>query len=370
MRFTGNKQFDFQIERFTSPFMDDPEVLKDRQTIGSHISDFTSWRQWWQDRAYYYEKVGKLRIASSYYKAAMFYLTMEDAEREELYQGFLRNFYASFTDFDYDKDQVPYEKGFLPTLLLKNPKARRTLLVLGGFDGFLEEIAGFFAGMKNTDYNILIFDGPGQGNTISQGLHFSPDFHKPVSAVLDYFHLSSVDAMGLSWGGLLVMEAAAFEKRIRKVIAMDIFYTPMDTLKMSLGKASFSGLSFLLNLRAKPIVNFLINKMAKKAVELRWELNNGYMLTGETNPYDLLVNLKRHNAGRFLPQVTQDCLLLAGKEDHYVPYTRIADIILELTNARSIQANLFTSESGGEEHCQFGHMDLAFREIKHFLDLT
>ncbi|EHJ51568.1 alpha/beta fold hydrolase [Streptococcus macacae] len=368
MVFTGNKQFDFQIERFTSPFTADKEVLEDRKTIGRHIKDFESWHQWWQSRAHHYEKAGKLKIASSYYKAAMFYLTLEDSEREDLYQSFLRTFYASFTDFDYEKDQVPYESGFLPTLLLKNAQAQRTLLVMGGFDGFLEEIASFFTIMKNTNYNILIFDGPGQGNTISQGLHFTPDFHKPVSAILDYFHLNSVDAIGLSWGGFLVMEAAAFEKRIRKVIAMDIFYSSMDIFKMNLGKGSFYGLSALLHLKAKPIVNHLINKRAKKAIDLRWELNNGYMLTGETNPYDLLLNLKRHNSRQYLPKITQDCLLLVGKEDHYVPYTRIADILLGLTSARSIQANLFTKESGGEQHCQFGHMDLAFNEIKHFLN--
>lgn len=367
MMFTGNKQFDFQIQRFTSLYIEDEEVQRDRKEIGSQIVDFNSWKRWWLERASYYEKTGKLNIASSYYKAAMFYLTLEDPDREDIYQSFQRTFYTSFSDFDYERDAVPYQDGYLPTLLLKNPRASKTLLVMGGFDGFLEEIADFFGKMKDTDYKILIFDGPGQGNTISQGLRFTPNFHEPVAAVLDYFKLDQVDAMGLSWGGFLVMQAASMEKRIRKVIAMDIFYSPMDALKMNLGNILFAILSIMINLRAKYLINPIIKQIANNRIDLKWELQNGYMLTGESNPYDLIRNLKNHNVGKYLAQVTQDCLLLVGQDDHYVPYHRIADILLGLTNARSIQVEVFTKKSGGEEHCQVGHMNLAFNEIKYFL---
>lgn len=348
MMFTGNKQFDFQIQRFTSLYIEDEEVQRDRKEIGSQIVDFNSWKRWWLERASYYEKTGKLNIASSYYKAAMFYLTLEDPDREDIYQSFQRTFYTSFSDFDYERDAVPYQDGYLPTLLLKNPRASKTLLVMGGFDGFLEEIAGFFGKMKDTDYKILIFDGPGQGNTISQGLRFTPNFHEPVAAVLDSFKLDQVDAMGLSWGGFLVMQAASMKKRIRKVIAMDIFYSPMDALKMNLGNILFAILSIMINRRAKYLINPIIKQIAN-------------------NRIDLIRNLKNHNVGKYLAQVTQDCLLLVGQDDHYVPYHRIADILLGLTNARSIQVEVFTKKSGGEEHCQVGHMNLAFNEIKHFL---
>ncbi|GIN73386.1 alpha/beta hydrolase [Bacillus sp. J14TS2] len=284
-----------------------------------------------------------------------------------MYAGFIRTFYKSYNDFAFERHKVPYEGAYLPTLLLKNPNAQKTLLVLGGFDGYLEEIASFFKHMKNTDYNILIFDGPGQGNTSSHGLTFIPNFEKPVSKVLDYFSLNEVDAIGLSWGGYLVLRAAAFEKRIKRVITMDIFYSPMDTVRMNLGFLKFMCLSILLRMRADSFINKVINKIAAKDVDMMWKLNNGYQLTGENNPYDLINNLKRHNAKSILRFINQDCLLLAGKEDQYVPYKRLFTIKKGLVNSKKIETKLFTKETGGEQHCQIGRMDLAFNEISNFL---
>lgn len=366
-KFTGNTQFDFQIDRFTSPFLDNTRVLQDREEIGLFIKDFRTWFNWWSDKAKEYEQKDEFKIAASYYKAAMFYLKSDDPEKQIMYDSFIRTFYKSYDDFDFERNKVPYEGSYLPTLLLKNPNAQKTLLVLGGFDGYLEEVASFFKHMKNTNYNILIFDGPGQGNTSSQGLAFIPDFEKPVSKVLDYFSLNEVDAIGLSWGGYLVLRAAAFEKKIKKVIAMDIFYSPMDTLRMNLGFFKFMSLSILLKMKAESVINTVINKIVIKDIDMMWKLNNGYQLTGEENPYDLINNLKRHDAKSILRLINQDCLLLAGKEDQYVPYKRLYTIQKGLTNSKNIQTKLFTKETGGEQHCQVGRMDLAFNEIIKFL---
>lgn len=316
-----------------------------------------------------YEQRNEFKIAASYYKAAMFYLKSDDPEKQKMYKNFIRNFYKSYDDFDFERDKVPYEGSYLPTLLLKNPNAQKTLLVLGGFDGYLEEIASFFKPLKNTGYNILIFDGPGQGNTPSQGLVFTPNFEKPVSTVLDHFSLNEVDAIGLSWGGYLVLRAAAFEKRIKKVITMDIFYSPMDTLKINLGFLKFTCLSILLRMNAKSVINKFINKIATKDIDMMWKLTNGYQLTGEKNPYDLINNLRRHNAKSILKLINQDCLLLAGKEDQYVPYKRLYTIQRGLSNSKYIQTKLFTKKTGGEKHCQIGRMDLAFNEIIKFLKI-
>jgi pimeloyl-ACP methyl ester carboxylesterase len=365
--FTGNKQFDFQIDRFTSPFLDNPCVRQDRKEIGSFINDFHTWFYWWSNKAKEYEQNNEFKIAANYYKAAMFYLKKDDPEKQMLYDSFIRNFYKSYDDFDFERKEVPYEGSYLPTLLLRNPNAQRTLLVLGGFDGYLEVVASFFKYMKNTDYNILLFDGPGQGNTSSQGLAFIPNFEKPVSKILNYFSLNEVDAIGLSWGGYLVLRAAAFEKRINKVITMDIFYSPMDTVRMNLGFLKFTCLSILLRMKAESLINKVINKIATKDIDMMWKLNNGYQLTGENNPYDLINNLKRHNAKSILRLINQDCLLLAGKEDQYVPYKRLYTIQKGLTNSKNIQTKLFTKETGGEQHCQVGRMDLAFNEIIKFL---
>lgn len=365
-KITGNQQFDFQINRFTMNFAEQSSVKIDIEDMAKTITNMETWADWWHTRAQAYEAAGQFEIAASYYKAAMFYL-IEGEQKQVIYASFQRCFYQYYHEFDYERGQVPYENSSLPTLLLKNKGATKTLLVIGGFDGYLEEVATFFNDLKGIDYNILIFDGPGQGNTSSNGLKFIPNFEKPVATVLDYYHLKDVAAVGLSWGGLLVMRAAAFEKRIKQVIAMDIFYSPMDTLKMNMGLVKYTAFNVLLTLRTGRLVNHLMTNMATKSIDLTWKLNNGYQLTGEQQPYDLILNLKRHNAKTVLPFVNQECLLLAGSEDQYVPVKRLKQIKHELVNSGGVRAKCFTKETGGEQHCQVGRMDLAMTEIKKFL---
>lgn len=57
--------------------------------------------------------------------------------------------------------------------------------------------------------------------------------------------------------------------------------------------------------------------------------------------------------------INQDVLLLAGEDDQCVPISRLPQIQNELCNAASITTKVFTKETGGEQHCQTRHRDLA-----------
>ncbi|WP_427910977.1 hypothetical protein ABUE38_03075 [Pediococcus parvulus] len=59
---------------------------------------------------------------------------------------------------------------------------------------------------------------------------------------------------------------------------------------------------------------------------------------------------------------------MAGKEDQYVPYKRLQPMKRALINAGHVKTKLFTKETGGEQHCQVGQINLAFDEIKRFLN--
>ena len=100
-------------------------------------------------------------------------------------------------------------------------------MVHSGFDGTAEELyfeTACFALQRG--YNVLIFEGPGQGGVIRvQGIPFRPDWETVVSPVIDYaVRQKEVDVermalMGISFGGYLAPRAAAFEKRIKACIA-------------------------------------------------------------------------------------------------------------------------------------------------------
>ena len=68
-----------------------------------------------------------------------------------------------------------------------------------------------------------MFEGPGQGGVMRlQGMHFTHEWEKPVKAVLDTFDLNNVTIIGISLGGYLAPRAAAFDKRITKVVAWSV----------------------------------------------------------------------------------------------------------------------------------------------------
>ncbi|MBU3171718.1 alpha/beta fold hydrolase [Clostridium estertheticum] len=366
-KYTGNEQFDLQINRFTRDYEDNSKVQADLKEIIPQLVDTKGWYRSWSQFADKREKNGDYSIASNYYKAADFYLSTTDPNKQKMYDGFRENFYKGYHEFEFEHYDVPYENSFLPAIKLINQGAHKTLLVFGGFDGYMEEIIPMMRFLKNIDYNIIIFDGPGQGTALKNGLKFIMNWEKPVSIIINYFNLQRVSLMGMSWGGYFVMRAAAFEKRIDKIIALDIFYCGLDALMQRMPKIKADILMSLIKDNQTDKLNSTINRMMVNDIDLNWKINKGYENTGETTPYGLLKNFERHTMKGIGQLVNQDVLLLAGENDQYVPISRLPQIQQELCNAASITTKVFTSKTGGAEHCQAGRPDLAFDEIRKFL---
>ncbi len=368
--YTGNEQFDFQINRFTQEFEIDEKVQEDLKQIVPQIKDMDSWYKQWSRFAAMREDEGDFKIASNYYKAADFYLPSADPNKQKMYEKFRENFYKGYNGFEYERYEVPYEGTFLPAIKLLNPGAQKTLVVFGGYDGYMEEIISMLQYLKGIDYNIIVFDGPGQGTAMKNGLKFIMNWEKPVSVILDYFDLKHVSLMGISWGGYLVMRAAAYEKRVEKVIAFDIYYSALDALTIRLPKLKAKILMKLIRNGNEKRINQILEIAARKSIDLNWKIMQARELTGESTPFDLIMNLKRHTMKGLGPLINQDVLLLAGENDQYVPISRLPQIQRELCNAASVTSKIFTQESGGAEHCQVGRLNLAFDAITEFLNVV
>ena len=106
--------------------------------------------------------------------------------------------------------------------------------MMNGFDGYAEEIIDFASHFPTRPFDIIAFDGPGQGHTALAGMALEPEWEHPTSAVLDYFGVESAAALGVSFGGYLVMRAAAYCPRISHVIAFDMMYRLLDGLTLPL----------------------------------------------------------------------------------------------------------------------------------------
>lgn len=125
---------------------------------------------------------------------------------------------------------IPYEGTTLKGFYFRGRGAsgRRPLLIMNnGSDGSLLDMWDY-GGLPALarGYDMLTFDGPGQGHALwKQDLYFRPDWEKVITPVVDFaLQRDTVDSKrialyGISQGGYWVPRAVAFEHRIAAAIA-------------------------------------------------------------------------------------------------------------------------------------------------------
>ena len=380
--FTGNEQLDLQINRFANTYDDDPTVRQNVDALITHVrsGDMDAWHERWLALAQAREQAGDHAIASRYYGAAAFYLSVDDSRKIQLIEKFRENFYRGWQGAPLQRFEIPYEGATLPAVRIENAAAAgaapdsdtavtpvKTLLLFGGFDSYLEELISWSQYLLPSGYAIIMFDGPGQGTALLRGLKLTHAWEKPISRVLDYFGITQAVVMGMSLGGLLVMRAAAFEKRIIGVIAMDAMYAMLDALSMKLPAPAWAVLNSLIKHRRSATIDRLISRKASHDLDLAWKLRQGRELTGSDSPHELAYALERYPFRGLGPLINQDTLLMAGENDQYVPLRRVAQIQCELVNAASVTTRVFTEREHAAQHCQIGNLPLAFGVINEWL---
>ncbi|MCK4350001.1 MAG: alpha/beta fold hydrolase, partial [Candidatus Krumholzibacteria bacterium] len=169
--------------------------------------------------------------AAFYYRAAEFYVFQEDPEKEILYDKFVDLFYKVFEGDGIERFTVPYDDAALPALKISasGEATKGTIVMHGGFDSYIEEFYSWMRFFSDHGYDVIAFEGPGQGGARKKyGLALDYEWEKPAKAILDYFNLDDVTWLGISMGGYFCFRAAAFEPRIKRVIASSIAYDYMQ----------------------------------------------------------------------------------------------------------------------------------------------
>jgi pimeloyl-ACP methyl ester carboxylesterase len=258
--------------------------------------------------------------------------------------------------------RIPFESGWLPAYRLTPAKPKGTLVVFGGFDSYIEEWLPAALFFRDVGYDTILFEGPGQGAALELAhLAMTPEWEKPVKAVLDFFHLDAVTLMGFSLGGGLVIRAAAFEPRVRRVIAYDICTDGLESALLPFPPPIRQKLIDWLDAGTETAFNnFFAEAMAKNLL-LDWMTQLGMHNTGLPTPYAVMQHYRQYVTADVSHLLAQDVLLLAGSEDHYIPVHQLPDQIATLTHVRSLTARLFTRAEQAQNHVQVGNMGLAFR---------
>lgn len=207
--------------------------------------NFESWYCAWEQTAARVEKIASQAVqeghsvsasqaflrASNYYRTAEFFLAPDDTRRLPIFEKSRAAFwkFLELSGLCVEQVRIPYARTTLPGYFYQvndSGVTRPTLLALGGFDSTGEELYFFAAAAAlQRGYNVLTFEGPGQGEPLRlQRLPARPDYEVPVHAAVDYLMTRSevdherIALMGSSMGGYYAARGAAFEPRVKALI--------------------------------------------------------------------------------------------------------------------------------------------------------
>ena len=297
-----------------------------------------------------------------YLRLAEFFLLTNDPRKLPTRQRFVDLLLEHLQIAPSAYSRIPFVNGWLPAYRLTPMKPKGTLVVFGGFDSYIEEWLPAALVFRDAGYDTILFEGPGQGAALELAdLPMSHEWEQPVKAVLDFFRLDAVTLMGFSLGGGLVIRAAAFEPRVRRVIAYDVCPNMLECMLRSVPLPGRENLLESFDSGNEDAVNTLVADAIAKSLLLDWAIQQGLHNTGLKTPYEMLKHYQKYETASIASRLTQDVLLMAGAEDHYIPVHQLPDQIATLTHVRSLTARLFTRAEHAQNHCQVGNMGLAFR---------
>ena len=369
--YTGNRQFDLQLNRYLGPILDRPGMDPLTTSTLARIRSTSQITQFAGRMAARFDAEGDAAAAWRLYCLAAFYLPEHDQRKRHFIDAASRNFDASHTHLAMRRHTVPYKDGSLtaihwqadPDNRARFPDAPSTLVMMNGFDGYAEEIIDFASHFPTRPFDIITFDGPGQGHTALAGMPLEPEWEHPTEAVLDYFGVTSAAALGVSFGGYLVTRAAAHCPRITHVIAFDMMYRLLDGLTVPLPRAlrPFAN-AVIENPRPARLIDAGLGMTSRLSADLAWKLQQARHLTGLDRPSQVLRAFGDYTMEPFEGRITQPCLVLAGDADQYVPFERLGDVRRALRNAESLEVRAFRHAQDPDmaQHCQVGDLDRAF----------
>ena len=370
--YTGNRQFDLQLNRTFTPILDRPRMDKVAATTLPRLrttKQITALAQHLADR---FDSEGDADAAWRLYELAAFYLGADDPRKHRFIDAMSRSFDEAHRGLAITRHAAPYRGGELTAMHWEADPADRaqapagtptTLVMMNGFDGYAEEIIDFASHFPTRPFDIITFDGPGQGHTVLAGMPLEPEWEHPTEAVMDYFGIESAAALGVSFGGYLVTRAAAHCPRITHVIAFDMMYRLLDGLTAPLPRAMRPIANAIIeNPRPAWLIDTGLEMASRLSADLAWKLQQGRHLTGLDRPSQVLQAFGDYTMEPLDGRIYQPCLVMAGDTDQYVPFERLDDVRRALRNAESLEAHAFhhAQDPDMAQHCQIGNLDRAF----------
>lgn len=366
-----NANFNFQLNRI---IMWDGGRLEDIQKVSSKIVDSESWKTELMYLAQEAEQDGRTENAIAYYRMSEFFMYDGDPDKISVYKKATTLFYNYYSEYFSNGTvqifHVPYENITLPVMYAKaQGEVKDVILLHGGNDSYFEEFFFPMLYLASQGFDIYLFEGPGQGGVMRlQGKHFTYQWERPVKTILDYFHLENITIVGASLGGFLAPRAAAFEKRIERVVAWSVFPNFLDIIVGSQPIKMQNLLRLLLKLKTKWLVNFIIKQKMKSGDSIVvWGLKHGMYAYEASTPYEYFQKIKYYQIDSIAKNINQDILILGATQDHFIDYRTVGKEIDLLNNVRSLTFRLMTEAEQASNHCNCGNSKLVLDTISNWI---
>lgn len=365
-KFHKKQVFNFQLNRWHSFGY---ARFEDMKEAGEKINTFEDWKREMRELAQKAIADNRLMNAAFYYRAAEFYFLQEGPDKELMYDKFSEFFYKAFENDDIERFEIPYQDAFLPAIRIPavSEKKKGTIIIHGGFDSFMEEFYSWIEYFSDHGYEVIAFEGPGQGAARRKhGLALDIEWEKPAKAVLNYFKLNDVTWLGISMGGWFCFRAAAFEPRIKRVIASSVAYDYIKTMNIVFQKLHILFARYLKNMSNKMILNAIKKGSGMQA----WQSFQMMSITKKEIPMDAFEEMvfKINEENLHSELVKQDVLILTGRNDHFIPFKAHKMQVRALINAKSVTAKVFLKETHANNHCQIGNTGLMLDSIVKWIE--
>jgi hypothetical protein len=254
-------------------------------------------------------------------------------------------------------------------------RPRPTIVHTNGYDSTIQEM--YFAHAPaaiRRGYNVLLYDGPGQGrNLIKDGIHIRPDWENVVRPVIDYaltrpeIDRDRIVLAGWSFGGFLAPRVASFEHRIAALVADPGQWDEREAFLRALPltdeqKAAFPNIDPAL---LDPFDAWLNGPDAPPM--LHWVfIQRGLWANGVDNLYDYIVDMPRYEFSPVAKNIACPTFVAQAMDDP------IADFAPKLYEAITQPKVLvpFTAAEGASMHTEALARTLYEQRMFDWLDQT
>ncbi len=267
---TTEERVQIAIDNWAPRFVANGVDYSDYQRLARRIERWEDWGPEWSTCAAVHERMAEEAEASSnyvsaayhYFHAAITYhfgkfvFVQNPPALREAHEHVVQTYQRALPYFDFPGERVaiPYEGGATMYSILRKPRATGrvpiyrarahparhhhprpypgtkaharppVVILIPGLDSVKEELHNYGDDFLRRGMAVLAIDGPGQGEMeFEYPMRF--DYEVPVKYAIDYLEsrpevdASRIGLMGVSLGGYYAPRAAAFEPRVKAVIA-------------------------------------------------------------------------------------------------------------------------------------------------------